>query len=138
MKKELMNLFLFIGVCFVFYLLFRNFNFSYKEGLETTDTTTTTTTTDTTIGKNGIAGNAAAFAASIKEQNIKFQDQFLISKYRSDYEAVILDLDELVDNLMLKTILIPSKNPEETLEKIGELNQSKVALNSIMKFVDKK
>jgi len=136
MKKELMNLFLFIGVCFVFYLLFRNFN--YKEGLTTEDTTTTTTITDTVIGNNGIAGNAASFGATIKEQNIKFQDQFLISKYRSDYEAVILDLDELVDNLMLKTILIPSKNPEETLKKIAELNQAKGALNSIMRFVDKK
>jgi hypothetical protein len=136
MKKELINLFLFIGVCFLFYLIFRNFN-GYKEGLETS-TTEESTAAKGTPPINGIAGNAASYGATIKAQNIKFQDQFLISKYRSDYETIVLDLDELVDNLMLKTALMPTKNPEETFTKLAGLNQAKGSLNNIMKYIDKK
>ena len=129
-----MNLFLFIGICFVIYLLFRNFNFSaIKEGM--TDASGNNVSPPT----NGVAGNAASYGATIKAANIKSQDTFLISKYRQDYETVILNLDELVDNLMLKTALsIDATNPGDTVKRLGELNQSKLALNNIMKFIDKK
>ena len=73
-----MNLFLFIGICFVLYLLFRNFNFSNREGM--TDASGNATSSNS----NGIAGNAATYGASIKSITIKAQDTLLISKYRSD------------------------------------------------------
>lgn len=133
MKQELMNLFLFIGICFILYLLFKNFNFSTIEGM--TDASGNTVSPP----PNGVAGNAASYGATIKAANIKSQDTFLISKYRTDYETVILNLDELVDNLMLKTALsIDATNPGDTIKRLGELNQSKLALNNIMKFIDKK
>jgi hypothetical protein len=134
MKKELMNLFLFIGICFVLYLLFRNFNFSgVREGM--TDASGNTVTPPA----NGVAGNAASYGATIKAANIKLQDTFLISKYRTDYETVILNLDELMDNLMLKTALsIDNNNPGDGVKKLAEMNQAKLALNNVMKFVDKK
>jgi len=133
MKKELMNLFLFIGICFVLYLLFRNFNFSgIKEGM-----TDASGNIQSSI-LNGIAGNAASYGATIKAETIKLQDTFLISKYRSDYETVILNLDDLLNNLMLKTALsIDSNNPSNGIKRLAEMNQAKIALNNVMKFVDK-
>ena len=98
----MMNLCIFAGISFIAYLIFRNLNFenlSFKEGM-------TDASTSETIGSssaNGIAGNAATYAANIKSQVIKLQDTMLISKYRSDYETAILNLDDLVNNLMLKT-----------------------------------
>ena len=132
----MMNLCIFAGISFIAYLIFRNLNFenlSLKEGM-------TDASTSETIGSssaNGIAGNAAAYAANIKSQVIKLQDTMLISKYRSDYETAILNLDDLVNNLMLKTALnIDQDKPQQSLITLSQLQQSKVALNSIMKFID--
>ena len=133
MKKELMNLFLFIGICLAIYLLFRNFNFSgFKEGM------TDASGNQITPPPNGVAGNAASYGATIKAGNIKLQDQFLISKYRSDYETVILNLDDLVNNLMLQTALsVDQDKPQESIKKLADLNQARAALNNVMKYVDK-
>ena len=133
MKKELMNLFLFIGICFVLYLFFRNLNFSgNREGMTDSSGNTVTPPSD------GIAGNAAAYAATIKAGNIKLQDTFLISKYRTDYETAILNLDDMLNNLMLKTALsIDSNNPADGVKKLADMNQAKLALNNVMEFVDK-
>jgi len=134
MKTELMTLFLFVGICFVAYLLFKNLDFSkFKEGM----TDGSENSVSDKISQDGIAGNAASFGAILKAANIKFQDQFLISKYRTDYEAIILDWDDLLSNIMLKTVLTGGKT-EDTLLKIANLNSAKAALNNIMIFVDKK
>jgi len=133
MKSELMNLFLFIGICFVLYLLFKNFNFSgIKEGM------TDASGNSVTPPPNGVAGNAASYGATIKAENIKLQDAFLITKYRTDYETAILNLDDLLNSLMLKTALsIDAKKPTDGIKQLAEMNQAKSALNSVMKFVDK-
>lgn len=133
--KELYNLFLFIAICFVIYILFRNFNYNPMliEGM--TDASGNLVTVNAPA--NGIAGNAAAYAAALKAATIKSQDTFLISKYRSDYESAILNLDDLINNLMLKTALtVNQDNPTEAVEKLSKMQQAKVALNSVMKFVD--
>jgi hypothetical protein len=106
---------------------------TFKEGM--TDDSGNETSSSST--ENGIAGNAATYGANIKSQTIKLQDTLLISKYRSDYETAILNLDDLVNNLMLQTALtIDTTKPAESLVKIQELGQTKIALNGIMKFVD--
>jgi hypothetical protein len=129
MKKELMNLFLFIGICFVLYIIFKNLNFNTREGM-TTDSSSNVI--------NGIAGNAASFSAFIKAETIKLQDTFLISKYRSDYETTILNLDDYINNLMLKSVLsVDVNNLTDSVKQLAELNQAKTALNDVMKFVDK-
>jgi len=126
--KFVVNLTIFIAICLMGYLLFSNFTF--KEGLENANSLGSST--------NGIAGSAAGYGANIKARTIKSQDELLISKYRKDYETVILNLDDFVNNLMLKTTLeIDTDKPYEGLKKLSELNQSKNALNSVMKFVDK-
>jgi hypothetical protein len=136
MQKELMNLFLFIAICFIAYILFRHFEYKNQYGIieGMTDGSGNVTQSST----NGIAGNAASYGATIKSANIKMQDMFLISKYRSDYETAILNLDDLLSSLMLQTALtVDTKNPQVTIKQLSDMNQAKVALNSVMKFVDK-
>ena len=135
MENEFIYLFLFIGICLVLYVLFRNFkynnHYSLIEGM--TDASGNSVTTVS----NNIAENAASYGALIKIAAIKLQDTFLISKYRSDYETVILNLDDLINNLMLKNALsFDEENPSNSISKLVELQQAKVALNSVMKFVD--
>jgi hypothetical protein len=131
MKKELMNLFLFIGICFLLYLLFRNLNVN-REGL----TVASSDKNEGTSTTNGIAGNAATYAASIKSENIKHQDTFLISKYRSDYETAILNLDDLMNNLMLKTALsIDQNSPEKSIEKLNKQCSGKGFLINKLKIL---
>ena len=124
MKDFFMNATIFVAICLMAYLLFSNLNF--KEGLET----------QTNIN-SGIAGGAAAYGAVIKSSVIKSQDTLLISKYRKDYETVVLNMDDLINNIMLETALsIDQSNPLTGLKKLADLNQSKIALNGVMKFID--
>jgi len=133
--KEFFNLFLFIGICFLLYILFRSFNYTpLREGMA--DSFSNSVISSST--SNGVAGNAAAYAAELKSATIKSSDTFLISKYRSDYETAILNLDDLINNLMLNTALTFNQNsPYQTIERLAQMQQAKVALNSVMKFVDK-
>ena len=122
------NISIFLAICLIGYLIFSNMG--VKEGLENA-------ANDSSSSSNGIAGGAASFGASVKANVIKSQDTLLISKYRKDYETAILNLDDLVNNLMLETALsIDQKNPQIGLKKLVDLNQSKIALNGVMKFVD--
>lgn len=131
-----MNLFMFLAICFIAYILFRNLNLNlnFKEGLTTN---TSTTSTIESASTDGIAGNAAAYAATIKAETVKLQDTFLISKYRTDYENVILNLDDYANALMLKAALnVDKNNPINTIYQISLINQGKTGLNSVMKFID--
>jgi hypothetical protein len=132
--KVINNLILFIAICFIVYILFRNFNYNpLREGM--TDPSGNSVTV--AAPANGIAGNASAYAASLKAATIKSSDTFLISKYRSDYESAILNLDDLISNLMLNTALsVDQSNPIKSIEKLGQMQQAKTALNTVMKFLD--
>ena len=143
MDTTITNLFIFIGICIFSYLIFRNLltnNSSYVEGM-TTDTDAsgnpTTPASSTSSTSNGIAGNAATYAAQLKSAVIKSQDELLISKYRSDYENVVLNLDDYLNNMMLQTALtVNQNNPQISIAKLAQMQQAKVALNSTMKFID--
>ncbi len=137
MKQELMNLFLFIAICFAAYILFRHFEYKNQYGLIEGMTNSSSNTTSS-ASTNGVAGNAASYGATIKAANIKMQDTFLISKYRSDYETAILNLDDLLSSMMLQTALtVDTKSPQTAIKQLAEMNQAKTALNTVMKYVDK-
>ena len=127
MKGHIENIIIFIAICLLGYIVFSKLRTKgVMEGLENASDT-----------DNGIAGGAASYGAIIKANAIKSQDTLLITKYRQDYETVILNLDDFVSNLMLETTLsIDTNNPMIGLKKLVDLNQSKVALNAVMKFVD--
>jgi hypothetical protein len=129
MKQDLKVLFIFFGICVVAYLIFVNLPF--KEGM-------TTDVSGNSTSSGGLAGNAKAYGATIKSETIKLQDMLLISKYRKDYENAILNLEDLISNMMLQTVLNVNKSsPEQALTKLNNLYQSKTALNDVMAFVDK-
>ena len=133
--KELYNLFLFIAICFVVYLVFRSFHYNPMliEGM----TDASGNSVSVSAPPNGIAGNAASYSAALKAATIKSQDTFLISKYRSDYESAILNLDDLLNNLMLKTALsVNQSDPSSSIDSLAKMQAAKTALNSVMKFVD--
>jgi hypothetical protein len=113
-------------------------NNNYIEGMTTSsDDSRKPSTTSTTSTTNGVAGNAAAYAAQIKSQAIKIEDQLLITKYRTDYENVILNLDELVNDLILQTALnVNLTNPQQSMVQLSQLQQAQSALNSAMKYMD--
>ena len=132
-KDFLYNLTIFIGICILIYFIFRNIG--VKEGLEVSSLDTSSLSSTTS---SGVAGGAAAYGANIKAQVIKLQDTTLISKYRADYENVVINMDDLVNNLMLQiTLNIDQSKPEASLAKLAQLNQAKAALNNVMKFIDK-
>jgi len=130
MKKELMNLLMFLAICLLAYFVFKGFNYNlnsnYMEGM-----------TDASSAKDGTAGNAATYSSTIKSETVKLHDTFLISKYRKDYENIILNLDDFINMQMLKTaVTMDPDNPESSITKLSNMNNAKTALNNVMKFVD--
>jgi hypothetical protein len=133
--------FLILGIAFIYYVLkCMHLQSSLIEGL----TNEGDTKPDTTAvpSSNGIAGNAANYAAAIKAQVIKLQDEILVSKYRKDYENVIINMDDYVSIMMLKLVLSMKStdaNPKANIEILNSLNilkNSKDALNTTMKYLD--
>ena len=111
-----------------------------KEGFDSetsSSSTATNTNTNTNTNNNGIAGNAQTYAANIKSAFIKNQDILLITKYRTDYENAILNLDDYISSEMLKTALnIDPANTIKTINILTKLNETKNALNNVMKLID--
>ena len=91
---------------------------------------------------NGEAALAANYAASIKAQAVQIQDSLLISKYRKDYENVIINMDDYLNMLMLKTVLNIDTNSDvktqlSSLTNLNTLSTAKKSLNETMIFLDK-
>ena len=90
---------------------------------------------------NGEAGQASAYATSVKTTGTKLLDVLLISKYRADYENTILNMDDYIKAMMLDTVLnIDTSNKDAviaSLTKLNTLNESLNSLDNVMKFVDK-
>lgn len=117
-----------------FYSIYKYFfaGNSIFEGLENKDSDVTATTST-----NGVAGSAQNYAAGVQTMATKIQDRLLISKYRSDYESVVLAYDNLIGSLMLETLVTTNtSNPTENLKKLADLQNAKMALNSVLKYID--
>jgi hypothetical protein len=122
----------FVGLFFLFILLFIVIIFFTRRREGMTDASGNSIPTNI----NGIAGNIDAYSADIKGENIKLQDMFLVSKYKTSYENAILDLDDFLNNLMLKTALtIDKTKPEISFIRLAEMNQARTALNQVIKFL---
>ena len=124
-----------IGVLAFFSLIFLVQIFQKEdniEGLENKDTKPKPS--------DGAAGNATTFADNIKANVIKLQDELLISKYRSDYENIIVNMDDYINLLTLKQIAnIDLSNSQKSLQSIyglSMLKNSKDTLNDTMKYMD--
>ncbi len=133
---------------FIIYMVVKMFHLqtSVIEGLTNADGTiisgSDALSSDTTAPSSGEAGTASSYAAAIKAQVVKLQDELLVSKYRKDYEAAIINLDDYIGYLMIKQTLNMklSGDIKANIEAINNLNilkSSKEALNSTMAFLDK-
>ena len=125
------NILMLVAIFFLIFIIFSTMNFGYKkkEGFDASN--------NSSSNINGFAGNAQYYVSGIKDKVIKLQDTMLLSKYRADYENVIMSLDDLVDNLMLeKALSITTDNTQKSLQELVTLNDSKTALNNVMKFID--
>ena len=133
---------------FIIYMVVKMFHLqtSVIEGLTNADGTiisgSDALSSDTTAPSFGEAGTASSYAAAIKAQVVKLQDELLVAKYRKDYEAAIINLDDYIGYLMIKQTLNMklSGDIKANIEAINNLNilkSSKEALNSTMAFLDK-
>lgn len=126
-------------VCFfIIYMVIKMFQLqtSVIEGLTNADGTISSSTT------HGEAGTAASYAATIRAQVVKLQDELLVAKYRKEYESAIINLDDYIGYLMLKQTLNMnlSGDTKFNLDSINALNilkSSKESLNATMAFLDK-
>jgi hypothetical protein len=133
MNDELFKL---IGItivaAFIIYMVIKMFQLQVKvvEGLANQVDSTT-----------GEAGTSTTYAASIKAQVVKLQDELLISKYRKDYETAIINLDDYISFLMIKQSLNMKvdgdvKSNIESINSLNSLKSAKDSLNVTMKFLD--
>jgi hypothetical protein len=124
------------AICFLLFIIFSTMN-TEKEGFVKKDSSSSQDSFLNNSSSSGVAGQAESYTADIQTQVIKLQDTMLLSKYRGNYENVVMALDDLVDNLMLKTALsMDSTNPQQSLTELVNLNNAKTALNNVMKFID--
>ena len=140
MKEDLWKIvgILIIGIIIV-YTLVSMFTIKPRilEGLDNPSTSSSSTSTN-----NGEAAMASSFAAAIKAQAVQIQDALLISKYRKDYENVIINMDDYLSMLMLQTITninVTADVPTicKSLNQLNTLSTAKKSLNETMVFVDK-
>lgn len=137
MNSDVVNLVLIIGICFIGYIFLIRFNVVEGMTVDASNNARPSASGGGASSVNGLAGNAATYAANLKAASVKLSDTLLVTKYRSDYESAIMNAEELVNNLMLKTALSvdPSK-PHDSIAQLVALSQAQVALNLVMKFVD--
>jgi hypothetical protein len=132
MNEVYLNLLLFAIILLGLYFFFRNYDMHVnREGLENQESSSSI---------NGIAGNSQTYLTFLRDLDGKIKDSLNISnaEYRKNYEDIILSMDDLINNIMLKTTLTINKSkPEETIIKLSQLNQARAALNNVLKFVDK-
>jgi len=129
--------FIVFGMFLIYYIVkCLHLQTSIIEGLENKPDTVVTS-------ENGVAGSAKNRLDQIKATTIKLDDELLISKYKKDYEDIIIAADDLIDRLMLKTLLNAKLDPAKPesivyqLQAVTILKNEKEALNDVMKFLDK-
>ncbi len=140
-QEEIFKIIGILVVCFfIIYMTLKMFSLQTKviEGLTNPDGTVSTSTSSS----SGEAGNAVSYAASIKSYVVKLQDELLISKYRKDYESVIINLDDYIGYLMIKQTLNMNLSGNmatniKAIENLNILRNSKESLNATMTFLDK-
>jgi hypothetical protein len=139
MKEDLFKMIgLFFAVLFLVYLAVKGMklHFQVVEGL----TNKSASEKDESVGSfYGEAGDAASYAAAIKARSVQIQDGLLIDKYRSDYENILINMDDHLNLLALKEALNLKKDGPEHHEGIARINayhNARTNLNHSMKFLD--
>jgi hypothetical protein len=142
MEKDFWSLIVLIGLCLIILYLLVVVFFKKREGLENSTDAAATTTPAAGASADGIGGNAANYAELIKAKSVQMQDSLLITKYRTDYENTIINLEDYCNLMMLYQILKINLNGDakstlSVFAGINALSNTKKALNEAMQYVDK-
>jgi hypothetical protein len=91
-----------------------------------------------TIQGTGSGVSSTEAKKKIDKSVLKLKDKFLISKYRENYNNIILQADELLNLQMLNQVIALTNDGATDLivGSIGKLKQAKDALNDVMKYVE--
>ena len=118
-------------------------HFQVVEGLtnntSSESATSSSSTSSSSSSNSGEAGNAASYAAAIKARSIQIQDGLLVDKYRSDYENILINMDDHLNLLALNEALNLKKDGPEHHAGIARINayhNARTNLNQSMKFLD--
>ena len=139
MKDDFFKIIGIIIVCFfIIYIVMKMFQLQTKviEGLTNDDGTSSSSN-----ASSDEVATVESYAAAIKAQLIKLQDELLISKYKKKYEDVIVDLDDYIGYLMIKQVINMKLGDMvsniQDIENLNILKNSKDSLNAAMVFLDK-
>jgi len=123
-QQQWMNLFLFfailLGVFFLYKYLQKN---KYIEGMETQPA-------------NGMAAGSEQLDQKLQQSIQKSKDELNIEKYQTQYENIVLHMDDWTSLFMLKSILM-AQSPEQALPMLAFGSLARNGLNNILKFSDK-
>jgi hypothetical protein len=116
---------LFIFIAILAFLCWNFYNRVGKEGMTTTST------------ENGIAANSTSYATQVTTQLTTLQNQLLIDTYKTNYENIITNLEEIMSLtiLQLALSLSPSSPNIQTIQDMNTLNEAKITLADILKFL---
>ena len=143
MEKILKTIGAIVVIILISLLFYKVFNLqiffmkSIKEGLVSSSLTTSPTVTD------GYGINAKTMATNIKSLSKALSDKLIVSKYRTDYENIIINMEDYINLLMINNVLSFNassfSNDDDIikyLNNLGSLKLSRDALNDVMKYLD--
>ncbi len=118
--KDIFKLLVFFLLIFLSYHIFFK-GFVNYEGLE----------------NQGVAVGAGKLATELQVKSVSLHDSLLITKYRKDYDNVIMNWENYIHNLMLETVLNADlQTPLVSMERLNTLNKSLESLASVQEYVD--
>ena len=97
-------------------------------------TTLTSSKDGVTTSLNGVAGNASNYAKKLEVHTTKMIDTMLIPKYRSDYEQILLHLENFHNASLLNKFL--SYNLSDPNKSNEELSKIVKHHDSVVQFLD--
>ena len=130
---------IFLLVAFISINVLRNTYLTLTEGFKRIKgiKSASSSASKSSSSKDVIWENSKNFANAIKNASNAIKDELEIKKYTDNYETIILNIDDLLNNLMLETTLnLDVENPLPTIQKLSVMQQSKSALISIMEHLN--
>jgi hypothetical protein len=136
-----MNDFFNVAALFIIFIIiiviFYNIYNTQIEGMTNKKNNKTSTINNTSRGIN-----STTFHEKLKEHHLNLKSDLNIPKHRSDYENILIEMNDYVDGLMLSELLnidpnnINNSTLINTIQNITKMNQSKESLNKMMKYLD--
>ncbi len=130
---------IFLLVAFISINVLRNTYLTLTEGFKRIKgiKSASSSASKSSSSKDVIGENSKNFANAIKNASNAIKDELEIKKYTDNYETIILNIDDLLNNLMLETTLnLDVEKPLPTIQKLSVMQQSKSALISIMEHLN--